>query len=145
MIFVEGKSVNQTPAIYEESRIIHDSIMVLSGSSETKEQQQLSTSSATENVDSDSEEPGSNMINPQILLQESTTNELQESTSESTIDGATDESTSESTRTSIRPNKDILTSIKFEHENFDKKSGRTHMTKMTRSINPDDEDEPATM
>ena len=35
VIFIEGKSINQISAIYEkESRIVHESIMILSGSSE---------------------------------------------------------------------------------------------------------------
>ena len=127
VVFIEGKSINQTPAIYEESKTIHDSIMVLPGSSETEEPaRQLSTPPATENADS--KESESDMINSQILLQESMANEPQESTSEST-------------RTSTRSNKEILTSTKFEHENFDKKAERTRTAKIARSINSNDEDE----
>src|SRR5947207_6931079 len=86
VVFIEEKPINQTTAIYEEPRIIYDSITILPRSSEESEQQ-LSTSSATEHAesDSDSKEPRSDMVDPQILLQESTImNELQESTSEST-------------------------------------------------------------
>ena len=143
VVFIEGKPVNQTPAVYEEPRIVHESITVLPGPPE--ELQQLPTPPATENADSDSEEPGPDMVDPQILLQESTANELQESTSGSVSGSATGGPTSGSTRTSARPNKGILTSTKFEHENFDKKPGRIRMAKVARSINPDDEDEPATM
>ena len=38
VVFIEEKSVNQMPMIYEEPRTIHDSIMILSGSSEESEQ-----------------------------------------------------------------------------------------------------------
>ena len=143
VVFIEGKPVNQTPAVYEEPRIVHESITVLPGPPE--ELQQLPTPPATENADSDSEEPGPDMVDPQILLQESTANELQESTSGSVSGSATGGPTSGSTRTSARSNKGILTSTKFEDENFDKKPGRIRTAKVARSINPDDEDEPATM
>src|SRR5947207_11441355 len=115
VVFIEGKSINQTPAVYEEPRIIYDSITILPGPSE-KPTQQLSTPPATEHADSDSKEPRSDMIDPQILLQESTMNELQESTSEST-----NRPTSGETRTSTRSNKGILISTKFRDENYDKR------------------------
>src|SRR5437762_7702582 len=157
VVFIEGKPVNQTPAVYEEPRVIYDSIAVLSGPPETEEPpQQLPTPPATENADSDSEEPGPDMVDPQILLQESTVNEPQESTDGSAGGSATDGPTSESatggptdgsTRTSARSNKGILTSTKFQDESFDKRTGRVRTAKMARSINPDadDEDEPTTM
>src|SRR5579859_679253 len=41
VVFIEGKPINQTPAVYEEPRIIHDSITVLpEPPAETKEPQQ---------------------------------------------------------------------------------------------------------
>src|SRR5271154_200730 len=105
VVFIEGKPVDQTPAVYiEEPRIMYDSITVLPGPPETKEpKQQLPTPPATENADSDSEEPGPDMVDPQILLQESTANESQES-----ISG----SVSGSARTSARSNKGTITSKK---------------------------------
>src|SRR5947207_15831691 len=102
-------------------------------------------SSATKHADSDSKEPRSNMIDPQILLQESMTNEHQESINESINKLAIDELTNELTRTSTRSNKRILTSTKFKDKDFDKKPERTHMIKLTRNINLDDEDESAIM
>ena len=85
------------------------------------------------------------MVDPQILLQESTANELQESTSEPTSESTIYGSTGESIRASIRSNKGILTSTKYEDENFDKKAGRIRTAKIARNINPDDEDESAMM
>lgn len=85
-----------------------------------------------EQAESDSDSEESRSINSQILLQESTTSELQES--------ATDESINESIRASIRSNKNILTSTKFQDENFDKEIEQVRTTKMTRNINSDDED-----
>src|SRR5271167_5222668 len=81
VVFIEGKPIDQTPAVYiEEPRIMHDSITVLPGppAKTEKPQRQLPTPPATERADSDSEEPGPDMVDPQILLQESTANELQE-------------------------------------------------------------------
>ena len=63
----------------------------------------------------------------------------------SASESATGGSTGESTRTSARSNKGILTSTKFQDENFDKGAGRIRTAKIARNINPDDEDEPATM
>ena len=91
--------------------------------------------------DSDSKESRSDMINPQILLQESTMNKFQESINES----STSESISEKTRISTRLNKKILISTKFKNENFDKKSERIHMTKLIKNINLDDDDESTIM
>ena len=143
VVFIEGKPVNQTPAVYEEeSRTVYDSIMVLPGPPE-EPAQQLPTSPATEHADSDSdsEEPGPEMVDPQILLQESTANEPQEPTSGPSASGPADGVT----RTSERSNKGILISTKYQDENFDKGAGRIRTAKIARSINPDDEDEPATM
>src|SRR5205814_778714 len=119
VVFIEGKPVNQTPAIFEEPRIIYDSIMVLPGPPEG-EMNQLLTPPATEHSDLDSEEPEPDMVDPQILLQEpTTTNELQEVIDGSTS-GSPSGSTSGLTRTSARPNKGILiTSTRFEDENFE--------------------------
>src|SRR5438046_746606 len=147
VVFIEGKSVNQTPAVYEvEPRTVHESITVLAGPPE----EQLPTPPATEHSDLDSEEPEPDMVDPQILLQESTVNEPQEPAGGSATDGPTSESatggpTDGSTRTSARLNKGILTSTKFQDETFDKRTGRVRTGKMAKSINPDDEDEPATM
>jgi hypothetical protein len=138
---LEGKPVNQTPRVYEEPRTIYDSITVLPGPPEEPTQQPPPTPAATENADSDSEEPETDMIDPWILLEEpTTTSEAQEPTS-----GSISGSTSGPTRTSARSNKGTLTSTRFEDENFDKKVGQTRMAKLARNINPDDEDEPATM
>src|SRR5438876_1571377 len=93
------------------------------------------------NSNSNSKESRSDMINSQILLQESTMNKFQESTDES----STSESISEKTRISTRLNKKILISTKFKNENFDKKPERIHMTKLTRNINFNDKDESITM
>jgi hypothetical protein len=147
VVFIEGKPVNQTPTVYEEPKIIYDSIAVLPGPPEGSPRQ-LPTPPATEYADSDSEEPGPDMVDPQILLQESMANELQELTGGSaskTTGGSVSGSVSGLTRTSARPNKGTLTSTRFEDENFDKKPGRVRMAKLARNVNPDDEDEPATM
>ena len=146
VVFIEEKSINQTSVIYEELRIIHDSIMILSEPSK-ESVEQLSMSLATEHADSDSdsEESKSDMIDSQILLQESTTNKLQESANEPASEAAIDGSTGESTRTSIRSNKDILTSTKYQDENFDKGARRIRTAKIARNINPNDKDEFATM
>ena len=42
-------------------------------------------------------------------------------------------------------NKSILNSTKFQVENFDKEAERIRTAKIARNINPNDEDEPATM
>src|SRR5436190_22575839 len=143
VVFIEEKPVNQTPAIYEEPRTVHESITVLPGPPENTDQQQLPTPPATEHPesesDSDLEESGPEMVDPQILLQESTGGSAGGSAGESATGGPTDGST----RTSARSNKGILTSTKFQDETF--KAGRVRTAKIARSINPDDEDEPATM
>jgi hypothetical protein len=147
VVFIEGKPVNQTPAVYEdEPRTVHDSITVLPRPPENTGQQQLPTPPATENPesesDSDLEESGPEMVDPQILLQESASGSTTGGpTSESATGGPTDGST----RTSARSNKGTLTSTKFQDESFDKGAGRVRTAKMARSTNPDDEDEPATM
>ena len=99
--------------------------------------------SIIEYIDSDLnlKESKSNMIDSQILLQEFMTNEYQELISESISELAIDELTNELTRTSTRSNKRILTSTKFKDKNFNKKSKQTHMMKLTRNINFDDENE----
>ena len=87
-------------------RIIYDSITVLPRPPE-EPKQQLPTPPATEHEYSDSEEPGPDMVDPQILLQESTVNEPQESTSGSVSGPATDGST----RMSARPTRTIYDKI----------------------------------
>ena len=72
VVFIEGKPIEQTPAVYvEELRIIHDSITVLPKPSETKEPRQLLPAPPqSEHPDpKELEEPEA--VDPQILLQES--------------------------------------------------------------------------
>src|SRR5436190_22642201 len=122
VVFIEEKPVNQTPAIYEEPRTVHESITVLPGPPENTEQQQLPTPPATEHPesesDSDLEESGPEMVDPQILLQELTGGSAGGSAGESATGGprksATGGPTDGSTRTSARSNKGILTSTKFQ-------------------------------
>jgi hypothetical protein len=91
-------------------------------------------------------------VNPQVLLEETTTNEPQgpaigRSTSGSTsgtVGGSTSGTTSGSTRMSGRPNKGTITSRKFADEDFEKKPGKVRMAKMARNTNPD-EDEPRSL
>src|SRR5205814_6580250 len=109
VVFIEGKPVNQTPAVYEEEpRTVHDSITVLPGPPENTGQQQLPTPPATEHPesDSDSEQPGPEIVDPQILLQESTGG----SASGSVRGSETGGSTSGPPRASARPNQGTLTS-----------------------------------
>ena len=118
VVFIEGKPINQTPAVYEEPRTIYHSITVFPRPRE-EPAQQLLTPPATENADSDTEEPEPEIVDPQILLEASMTNEpTSQSTSGSSrspIGGR-----SKLTRMSARPNKGILTSANFEDENLDK-------------------------
>src|SRR5437667_1147284 len=77
VVFIEGKPVEQTPAVYiEEPKIMYDSITVVSGPSE-ESQQQLPTPPITEHPDSDlaESESESESVDPGILLQETTTTE----------------------------------------------------------------------
>jgi hypothetical protein len=139
VVFIEGKPVEQTPAAYiEEPRIMYDSITVLP--SPPEEEHQLLTPPTTEHPDSDPEEPEPETVDPGILLQESaaTTTEPEER--------AVGASASQSTqRASGRANKGMITSKKFADETFDKKSGPVRMAKIARNIDPNDEDEPATV
>src|SRR5579859_3429582 len=137
VLFIEGKPVNQTPAVYEEPRIIHDSITVLpEPPAETKEpQQEPSAPPVSEHPDSDSDSEEPETVDPQVLLQESS---AKEPATGGTASGSTQ-------RSSARSNKGILTSKKFADEDFDKRSGQTRMAKIARNIDPNDEDEPATV
>src|SRR5579859_6948889 len=136
VVFIEGKPVNQTPAVYEEPRIIHDSITVLpEPPAETKEPQQeppVPPVSEHQDSDSDSEEPET--VDPQVLLQESS---AKEPATGGTASGSTQ-------RASGRPGKGTFTSMKFQDEKFDKEP-RIRMAKIARNIDPNDEDEPATV
>ena len=135
VVFIEGKPVDQTPAAYiEEPRIMYDSIPVLPRP--TEPQQQLPTPPASEHPDSEAQEPG--LVNPQILLQESSmTNEQPESAIGDSISVQTQ-------RSSARSNKGTISSMKFADESFDK-APRTRTAKIARNIDPNDEDEPATV
>src|SRR5271169_3280338 len=87
VVFIEGKPVSQTPAVYEAPKVIYDSITVLPGPpAETEEpQQQLpptppasehpesDTGSNSDNSDPDDDEP--EVVDPQVLLQEPGTGE----------------------------------------------------------------------
>jgi len=137
VVFIEGKPVEQTPAIYiEEPKVIHDSIIVLpKPPSETEEpRRQLPMPPQSEHPDPEEpEEP--ELVDPAILLQESTTNEEQ----------ATGRTTSGTTqRASARSNKGTITSKKFADEDFEKQP-RVRMAKLARNIDPNDEDEPTTV
>src|SRR5205814_900105 len=134
VVFIEGKPVDQTPAVYVgEPRIMHDSITVLPRPPSEEPQQQVPMPPPSEHPEPESElEP--EVIDPRILLQESTMNEPQESAAS----GSTQ-------RSSARPNKGTITSKKFADEDFDKRPGRVHMAKSARNIDPNDEDEPATV
>jgi hypothetical protein len=74
-----------------------------------------------------------------ILLQEPTTIERQEQ--------ATDVPTNSKQiqRVSARLTRGIITSKKFGDEDFDKRSGQTRIAKIAWKIDPNDEDEPATV
>ena len=137
VVFIEGKPVSQTPAVYEEPRVMYDSIMVLPELPETEEPQgpqQLPTPPQSERPDP--EEPEA--VDPQILLQESaTTIEPQEPATGGSTSGSTQ-------RASARSNKGTLTSMRFEDENFDKQP-RVRMAKLVRNIDPNNEDESATV
>src|SRR5579859_5027981 len=137
VVFIEGKPINQTPAVYEEPRIIHDSITVLpEPPAETKEpQQEPPAPPVSEHPDSDSDSEEPETVDPQVLLQESS---AKEPATGGTASGSTQ-------RSSARSNKGILTSKKFVDEDFDKRSGQTGMAKIARNIDPNDEDEPATV
>src|SRR5579859_389856 len=115
--------------------------MVLPKPSETEEpRQQLPTPPQSEHPDpKEPEEP--EVVDPQILLQKSTTTDEQQ-------DQATRGSASEPTmtqRASARSNKGTIISKKFADEDFNKKAGQTRMAKIARNIDPNDEDEPATV
>jgi hypothetical protein len=142
VVFIEGKPVDQTPAAYiEEPRIMHDSIRVLPGPPAGTQgpQQHLFTSPPSEHPDL--KELDSETVDPGILLQELTTIEPQEPATGGTVGGSTSESTQ---RSSARSNKGIITSKKFADESFDK-APRVRMAKIARNIDPNDEDEPATV
>src|SRR5579859_3593957 len=136
VVFIEGKPVNQTPAVYEEPRIIHDSITVLpEPPAETKEpQQEPPAPPVSEHPDSDSDSEEPETVDPQVLLQESST---KEPATGGTASGSTQ-------RASGRSGKGTFTSTKFQDEKF-KKEPRIRMAKIERNIDPNDEDEPATV
>ena len=84
VLFIEGKPVEQTPAIYiEEPKIMYDSIAVLSEPpAETDEPQQLPTPEPLEHLDPEEYEQGP--VDSQILLQESTMSNKGQATGGST-------------------------------------------------------------
>jgi transposase InsO family protein len=140
VVFIEGKPVNQTPAIYEEPRIIHDSITVMP---------KPPMSPAQEHPDSESDKEA---VDPQILLQ---ANEPVISGAAldgapaiggAALDGAASSGAADvpTLKTSARSNKGTFTSTKFQDENFDK-APRVRMAKIARNIDPNNEDEPATV
>src|SRR5579859_4278711 len=101
VVFIEGKPINQTPAVYEEPRTIHDSITVLPEPPvETKEpQQEPPVPPVSEHPDSDSDSEEPETVDPQVLLQESS---AKEPATGGTASGSTQ-------RSSARSNKGILT------------------------------------
>jgi hypothetical protein len=128
VMFIEGKPVNQTPAVYEEPRIIHDSITVLS------EPPEAPMPPVSEHPDSDSEEEA---VDPQILLQANEQPAIGGTAPGGAAGGPTP-------KTSARSNKGTFASTKFQDMDFDKKP-RVRMAKIVRNVNPDDEDEPVTV
>jgi hypothetical protein len=137
VVFIEGKPVDQTPAVCEEPRIIHDSITVLPGPPPaTKEpQRQLSTPTPTEHPESDSEEEEPEPVDPHNVLQETSANEQPPG---GAVSGPT-------LKVSARSNKGTFTTKKFADEDFDTRPGQTRMAKLARNIDPNDEDEPTTV
>ena len=101
----------------KEPKIIRDSITVLPGP------------------------PKSEPVDPGILLQESTTDEQEDAAT----GGAPDVESMSIQRSSARSNNGTTTSKKFADEDLDKKSGLTRMAKIARNMDPNDEDEPATV
>ena len=137
VIFIKGRPVDQTPAVYEEPKIIHDSITVLPGPpEETTQPPALPAREHPGSGPEDSEEEPEEAVDPQILLQEPPANEQ-----EPALGGAASVPTP---KVSARSNKGTFTSMKFENEKFDK-GPRTHMAKIAWSGNPDDEEEPRTV
>ena len=122
VVFIEGKPVDQTPAVYEEPKIIHDSITVLPGSpEETIQPPALPAREHPGSGPEDSEEEPEEAVDPQILLQEPPANEQ-----EPGLGGAARVPTP---KVSARSNKGTFTSTKFENEKFDKEP-RTRMAKI---------------
>src|SRR5208282_822870 len=121
---------------------MYDSITVLPGPpAETEEpQQELPTPPPSEHPDP--EEPEPETVDPGILLQELTTIEPLEPATGGTVGGSA--SGEQTQRSSARSNKGTITSKKFADENFDK-APRVRMAKIAQNIDPNDEDEPATV
>jgi hypothetical protein len=136
VVFIEGKPVEQTPAVYtEEPRIIHDPTMDMSpGLLPEAEERKIVHDSITVLP----EPPELEAVDRGILLQESTTTIERQ---EQATSGSTN---SKQTQRASRSTKGIITSKKFADEDFDKRSGQTHIAKIARNIDPNDEDEPAT-
>jgi len=134
VVFIEGKPVDQTPAVYiEEPRIMYDSITVLPG----PPQLQLPTPPPSEHPEPETVDPG-------MLLQESpTTIEPQEPAIGETDGGSGSGDKERTQRTSTRSNRGTFSSKKFDEESFDKP--KTRMAKIAWNIDPNDEDEPATI
>jgi hypothetical protein len=57
------------------------------------------------------------------------------------INESTNKSINKLIKTSIRSNKNIFISTKFQDKKFDKEFKQIHMTKMIKNNNSDDEDE----
>src|SRR5271154_6302317 len=138
VVFIEGKPVDQTPAVYiEEPRIMYDSITVLP---EPPAERQLPTPPQSEHPESEPEEPEPEPVDPGILLQETTIDPQ-----ESATGGSTSETSGTTQRTSGKPNKGTITSKRFDDETFDR-AQKVRMAKMARNmLDPNDEDEPATL
>ena len=144
VVFIEGKPVDQTPAVYiEEPRIMHDSITVLPGPpAETEEpQQQLPTPPPSEHPDP--EEPEQETVDPGILLQESTAIEPQEPATGGTGRRSRQ---AESRHKGHRQDRTKGPSPpRNSQTKTSTKQPRVRMAKIARNIDPNDEDEPATV
>ena len=129
VVFIEGKSIEGTPEVHvEETETRHDPVTTSPDPDTIRvlprppRPQRFLTPAPTESDLED--EP----VDPQILLQ-----------------GSVEQHTeTEMQRASGRPNKGKFTSTKYADEDFDK-GKKAHVAKMARNIDPNDEEEPATI
>src|SRR5271169_1751073 len=147
VVFIEGKPIDQTPTVYiEDPKVVQDSITVLL-EPPAKSGQMLPTPPPSEHPEPEEPEP----VDPRILLQESASGGVMGGVTTGVMTGVMTGATSEPTkntstqRASARSTKGIITSKRFTDEDFDRKSGQTHIAKIARNIDPNDEDEPATV
>jgi len=131
VVFMEGEPIEHTPtmpmAYIEETETRNNPVTTLPDLDTIRVLPRLPRAQQAPTLVSTESDLEDEPVDPQILLQRSNT-----------------DTETETQRASRRSNKGKFTSTKYADEAFDK-GKRTHVAKMARNIDPNDEEEPATI